>query len=171
MNALHALSPYGDMATSQTAFRLSESVSGGAQAATTAEAAGDSVTLSDAGKALAAATTGNASGDAAQGSSMSAGKASEGTSQDASDETDNKVKKLQERIQELMQQIQELQSQDLPQEQKQAQLMQLQTQLMQVQNEYAQALRQQSASSGGNDSDATSSVLNAAIAAVGARAG
>jgi TolA-binding protein len=169
MNALHALSPYSDMATSLTAFRLSESVSGGAQAATdtVAEAAGDSVTLSDAGKALAAATA----GDAAQGRGMSAGKASEGASQDTSDESDNKVKKLQERIQELMQQIQELQSQDLPQEQKQAQLMQLQTQLMQVQNEYAQALRQQSASSGGNDNDATSSVLNAAIAAVGARAG
>lgn len=104
-----------------------------AASGSTQNSGGDTVSISEEGKAKAAAMTASKLNN------------SEDTEKSSSESTLDALKK---QIEQLKQKIEELEEKDIPKEQKEERLAALKNQLMQVQLEYAQALKEKSGSSG-----------------------
>lgn len=119
---------------SQTSSLGTELYSGTPAASETKQSSdGDTVSISEEGKAKAAAMTASKLTD------------SEDTEESSTESTLDALKKM---IEQLKKEIEELEEKDIPEEQKEERLAALKNQLMQVQLEYAQALKEKSGSSG-----------------------
>ena len=130
--------------TGSTAIKTGNALYGTAQAEKETTAGGDTVTISEEGRAKALSVAGGAAGAAPSEKS------------DSSSKQEEMIKRIKEQIEKLKQEISELQNNNsMPEETKEKMLQMKQSELMQLQSELMQAQNEQAKSEGLSSSGGT----------------